>query len=61
MSFSFVTALYNINRDKYDGRNYKQYQEWFSKTLLVPVPMIIYTEEENRTTSRGIQSCMGVQ
>tara|TARA_B110000285_G_scaffold178473_1_gene200730 strand:+ start:4660 stop:5466 length:807 start_codon:yes stop_codon:yes gene_type:complete len=56
MSFSFVTALYNINRDKYDGRNYKQYQEWFSKTLLVPVPMIIYTEEENRTLIENVRA-----
>lgn len=48
MSFTFVTALYNINRDIYDQRSYKQYQEWFSKTLTVPVPMVIYTEEENR-------------
>ena len=55
MSFSFVTALYNINRDKYDGRNYKQYQEWFSKTLLAPVPMIIYTEEENRTLIESVR------
>lgn len=48
MSFSFVTALYNINRDKYDTRNYKQYQKWFIRTLSVPVSMVIYTEQENR-------------
>lgn len=48
MSFTFVTALYNIHRDVYDQRSYTQYQEWFSRTLSVPVPMVIYTEEENR-------------
>ena len=48
MSFTFITALYNISRDKYDQRSYTEYQEWFSKTLSVPVPMVIYTEEENR-------------
>lgn len=55
MSFSFVTALYNINRDKYDNRNYKQYQEWFTRTLSVPVPIVIYTEEENRTIIENIR------
>lgn len=44
MSFTFVTALFNISREKYDNRSYKQYQEWFKKTLTIPVPMIIYTE-----------------
>ena len=44
MSFTFVTALYNISREQYDNRSYKQYQEWFKKTLTIPVPMVIYTE-----------------
>ncbi len=48
MSFTFVTALYNINREQYDNRNYTHYREWFSRTLTIPVPMIIYTEECNR-------------
>ena len=48
MSFTFVTALYNINRAKYDNRDYTQYREWFSRTLTIPVPMVIYTEECNR-------------
>lgn len=44
MSFTFVTALYNISREQYDNRSYEQYQEWFKKTLTIPVPMVIYTE-----------------
>jgi len=48
MSFTFITALYEINRERHDSRSFQQYQEWFSKTLTIPVPMVIYTEEKNR-------------
>lgn len=47
MSFTFVTALYNISRERHDGRSYVQYQEWFKRTLTIPVPMVIYTEKCN--------------
>ena len=56
MSFTFVTALYNISRERHDGRSYAQYQEWFKRTLTLPVPMVIYTEKCNEhivTTYRG--------
>lgn len=48
MSFTFVTALYEISREKHDQRSYQEYQTWFERTLSVPVPMVIYTEECNR-------------
>ena len=48
MSFTFITALYEIQREEHDSRSFSQYQEWFSKTLTVPFPLIIYTEEKNR-------------
>lgn len=48
MSFTFVTGLYNISREQYDNRSYQQYQEWFKQTLLIPVPMVIYTEICNK-------------
>jgi hypothetical protein len=48
MSFTLVTALYEIKREEYDNRSFAQYQEWFSKTLTVPAPMIIYTELKNK-------------
>uniref|UniRef100_A0A6C0ART0 Uncharacterized protein n=1 Tax=viral metagenome TaxID=1070528 RepID=A0A6C0ART0_9ZZZZ len=44
MSFTFVTALYNISREQYDQRSYQQYQTWFERTLSIPVPMVIFTE-----------------
>jgi hypothetical protein len=56
-SFTFVTALYNIQREQYDNRSYQEYQEWFEKTLTIPVPMVIFTELCNEpiiTKTRGI-------
>jgi hypothetical protein len=49
MNFTFVTALYEIPRHLHDGRTFDMYQKWFSETLKIPVPMVIYTEEKNRT------------
>lgn len=48
MSFTFVTALYEINREVHDNRSFETYQTWFNKTLKVPVPFVIFTEEKNR-------------
>lgn len=48
MSFTFVTGLYNISREQYDNRSYQNYQEWFKRTITVPVPMVIYTEICNK-------------
>jgi hypothetical protein len=55
MCFTFVTALYEIQREKNDNRNFSMYQEWFSKTLTVPVPMVIFTEEKNRHIVEGVR------
>lgn len=55
MSFTFVTALYEIPRVLYDNRSFQTYQEWFSKTLVVPVPMVIYTEEKNRSIIESVR------
>lgn len=49
MSFTFVTALYEIKREEHDKRSFSQYQTWFENTIKIPVPMVIYTEEKNRT------------
>jgi hypothetical protein len=49
MNFTFVTALYEINREVHDKRSFETYQRWFKKTLTVPVPLVIYTEEKNRS------------
>lgn len=40
---TFVTALYNIQREtKGDGRKWSDYLEWFKETLELPFPMVIY-------------------
>jgi hypothetical protein len=55
MSFTFVTALYQISREKYDNRSYKEYQEWFKRTLTIPVPMVIYTELANKDIIESVR------
>lgn len=47
MNCTVITALYDIGREKNgDGRTINQYLNWFSKTLLLNVPMVVYTEEK---------------
>lgn len=41
-----VTSLYNINRHNLDGREWSSYLQWFSKTLQVNNPMIVFVEKE---------------
>jgi len=47
MTATIVTALYDIGREKIDGRGMSQYYEWFSKTLLIQCPMVIYCENSH--------------
>ena len=47
--FCLVTALFNINREKMDGsdgRDWDDYLEWFEKTLQIKSPMIIFAEDD---------------
>lgn len=46
MSATVVTALYNIDREKFDGRRMDQYFDWFKRTLTLNCPMVIYCDEE---------------
>lgn len=41
---SLVTALFDINREKVDGRRLDDYLTWFEKTLQINCNMFIYTE-----------------
>ena len=42
-NITFVTALYNIQREeKGDGRKWIDYLEWFKNTLKMPLKMMIY-------------------
>ena len=44
MSVTLVTSLYNINRSELDGRKWDDYLSWFSKTLKLKSPMVIFVE-----------------
>lgn len=41
-----VTALFNIQRQNMDGRTWDEYLQWFSKTLKLQCPMVIFVEDE---------------
>jgi hypothetical protein len=46
MSATLITALYDINRkNNGDGRSFDEYLSWFSETLKVKSPMVIFVEE----------------
>jgi hypothetical protein len=46
MLVTLVTALYNIDRSgSGDGRSFEDYLSWFSETLKVKSPMVIFVEE----------------
>ena len=46
MSITLVTSLYNIDRQsKGDGRSFDEYLFWFSETLQVKSPMVIFVED----------------
>lgn len=44
---SIVTSLYNLNDvERDDNRNWEKYLDWFSKTLQINCPFVIFTEPE---------------
>lgn len=45
-NITVVSSLYNIDREKLDGRKWEQYLEWFSKTLQIKSPMVIFVEQD---------------
>jgi len=45
-NITVVTALYNIQRQDMDGRKWDEYLQWFSQTLKLNCPMVIFVEEE---------------
>ena len=42
---TIVTALFNIQRENMDGRTWDEYLEWFSRTLKLKCPMVIFVED----------------
>ena len=50
MTITLVTALYDINRSESgDGRKFEEYLSWFSETLKVKSPMVIFVDESLKT------------
>ena len=43
---TLVTALFNMNRDKLDGRSWNTYLKWFSNFLKLNSPLIIFTSPD---------------
>lgn len=44
--FAIVTSLYNVKElQREDGRNWEDYVEWFSQTLKIKCPFIVFTDE----------------
>lgn len=49
MTATLVTALYDIGRDSGgDGRSFNDYLSWFSETLKVKSPMVIFVDDSLR-------------
>ena len=43
---SIVTALFNIEREGMDGRDWEEYLKWFTVTLQLKCPMTIFVTED---------------
>jgi len=45
---TIVSSLFNIERNEMDGRTWKEYLEWFDKTLKLKCSMILFVTEDIR-------------
>ena len=45
---TIVSALFNIQREGMDGRNWEEYLEWFDITLKLKCPMVLFVTEDVR-------------
>lgn len=43
---TIVTGLFDITREKMDGRNWSDYLKWFEQTLSLNSPMVIFVENK---------------
>jgi hypothetical protein len=46
MSITLVTSLYDIDRANLDGRTWDEYLKWFSKTLKLKSPMVVFVDAD---------------
>lgn len=44
--FTLVSSLFNINREKMDGRSWDEYLKWFDITLKLKCPMVLFVSED---------------
>jgi hypothetical protein len=47
-NITIVSALFNIDREKMDGRKWEEYLEWFDITLKLKIPMVLFVTEDIR-------------
>ncbi len=43
---TIVTALFNIEREQMDGRDWEEYLKWFTVTLQLKCPMTVFVTED---------------
>ena len=43
---TIVTALFNIEREQMDGRDWDEYLKWFDVTLQLQCPMVLFITED---------------
>ena len=43
---TIVTALFNIEREGMDGRDWEEYLKWFTVTLQLKCPMTVFVTED---------------
>ena len=65
MKTTIVTALYDIDRHKFDGRKFEDYLTWFSKTLSINCSMVVFIpkslEQLVRSSRKGLETHIVVQ
>ena len=45
---TIVSALFNIQREEMDGRDWEEYLKWFDVTLRLKCPMVLFVSEDVR-------------
>ena len=43
---TIVSALFNIERERMDGRDWEEYLKWFDVTLQLKCPMVLFITED---------------
>ena len=43
---TIVSALFNIERERMDGRDWDEYLKWFDVTLQLKCPMVLFITED---------------